>query len=86
MIWATAAAKDCSGASSSRSATLRPSPVRSCRDERAAAYAALEATQDAALGAGCVAALAAVLGRAASEVDGVEWRRCSLVLAQLAQP
>ena len=55
------------------------------RDERAAAYAALEATQDAALGAGCVAALAAVLGQPASEVDGAEHRRCCLVLAHLGQ-
>eukprot|EP01045_Picozoa_sp_COSAG04_P027707 COSAG04_NODE_4114_length_2290_cov_1.161114_1_plen_154_part_10 len=54
------------------------------RDERAAAYAALEATQDPALGARCVAALAAVLGQPASEVDAAEHQRCSLVLAHLA--
>ena len=55
------------------------------RDERAAAYAALEAAQDAALGAGCVAALAAVLGQPAAEVDVAEHRRCCLVLAHLGQ-
>eukprot|EP01045_Picozoa_sp_COSAG04_P004170 COSAG04_NODE_177_length_21403_cov_37.154807_11_plen_615_part_00 len=53
--------------------------------ERAAAYAILQNVQDAALGADCVAALASVLGQPASEVDGAEWRRCSLVIAQLAQ-
>lgn len=53
--------------------------------DRAAAYSALEGTRDAALAASCAEALVAVLGMPASEVDGTEWRRCSLVLAHLAQ-
>ena len=52
--------------------------------ERAAAYATLEATQDAAVGAKCVAALAGVLAKPAGEVDVAEYRRCCLVLAHLA--
>ena len=46
------------------------------RSERATAYAALEATQDVALGASCVGALHAVLVKPASEVDAREYRRC----------
>ena len=52
--------------------------------ERAAAYASLEATQDGAIGAKCVAALAGVLAKPASEVDAAEHRRCCLALAHLA--
>ena len=52
--------------------------------ERSAAFAALEATDDAALAAGCVEALAAGQSEAAREVDAAEFRRCSLVLAHLA--
>ena len=51
--------------------------------ERAAAYATLEATQDGALGASCVAALAAVLAKPTAEVETAEYRRCCLVLAHL---
>ena len=52
--------------------------------ERATAYASLEATQDASVGASCVEALAAVLAKPAGEVDVAEYRRCCIVLAHLA--
>ena len=64
--------------------------------DRAAAYSALEASQDATLGAHCVEALLAILGKSATEwsadsgksalhvVDAAEHRRCGLVLAHLA--
>ena len=53
--------------------------------ERSAAYAALESTHDASLAEACVVAVVAVLGRPASEVGTSEFRRCSLVIAHLAQ-
>ena len=55
------------------------------RSERAAAYTVLESTEDAALGAACVEALAAVRGKPAAEVDAAELRHTGLVLARLAQ-
>lgn len=52
-------------------------------EQRAAAYAVLEATSDAELGASCVAALASVVGKPESEVSLAEHSRCSLLIAHL---
>ena len=49
----------------------------------AAAYAALEATEDVALAVACVAPLAALLGRPAEEIGAGELQRASLALAHL---
>ena len=58
--------------------------LEASRSERGSAFAALEASSDAALGASCVAKLTAVLTKPSSEVDAAEYRRCCLVLAHLA--
>ena len=51
--------------------------------DRAAAYAALEATEDVALAVACVAPLAALLGRPTDEIGAGELQRASLALAHL---